>query len=392
MNPKEILEQLQKTFDEMKTLGDRRDGEIKKLGGETAQTREAIEKAQNDMNALEAQLKTLEAKMNRLPQNLGDEKSGQNPEQRRAFFNFLRQGKSEMAPEQRKALVENTDGQILVPADLEQEIYRSIGKITVVRGLASVRPTQRDRVRRRSLGEVSVGWGKLETGTSLSDSMPSAPTEAYLYIEDLYGLAKIGEDELDDTDTALEAYVSDSFARAIAEAEDTAFIVGTGHGSSQPEGILNGSVVTRVNAGQAAAITADDFIKLSYAVPAQYRANGVYIMRSATEQSIRLLKDSNGLYLWQPSIQAGRPNTLNGYPVYNQDNVPSIPAGGSAADVAIFGSVRDGYQIRDRQGIAIQRLNELYAASGMIGWKVRYRVGGAVVRADALRVLRVPAS
>ena len=55
-------------------------------------------------------------------------------------------------------------------------------------------------------------------------------------------LTKIGEDELMDTDVAaLKLIITDSFSRAIAEAEDTAFVVGTGHATKQPEGILNSS-------------------------------------------------------------------------------------------------------------------------------------------------------
>jgi len=40
----------------------------------------------------------------------------------------------------------------------------------------------------------------------------------------------------------------------------------------------------------------------------------------------------------------------------------------------------------------LQRLVELYSESGLIGFKVHFRVGGGVIRPDALRILRVPAS
>src|SRR5690606_14281447 len=119
-------------------------------------------------------------------------------------------------------------GQILIPEELESEIYRELPKLTVIRSLATVRQTRSDRIRRRSLTEVTGGWGKLETGTPITEST-LVPSEEYQYIEDLYALTKIGEDELMDTDVALESIVADSFSRAIAEAEDTAFVIGTGH-------------------------------------------------------------------------------------------------------------------------------------------------------------------
>jgi len=323
---------------------------------------------------------------------IGDHKGGNEPsEQKKAFFKFMREGKAALTPEEQKALVSDETGQILIPEELESEIYRELPKLTVIRSLATVRQTRSDRIRRRSLTEVTVGWGKLETGTPITEST-LVPSEEYQYIEDLYALTKIGEDELMDTDVALESIVADSFSRAIAEAEDTAFVIGTGHANEQPEGILNGSMVARVEAGQAGAISADDILKLIYEVPAQYRRNGVLIVNSKTELALRLLKDSNGQYLWQPSLQQGRPDTFAGYPIYNQEDVPEIPAAGTAADVAIFGDIRSGYRIIDRLGMTVQRLVELYAESGLVGFKVHYRVGGGVIRPDALRILRVPAS
>lgn len=332
----------------------------------------------------------LETMIKRPPVGGEGKGEGQPSEKKAAFFKFMREGKAALTPEEVKDLVSDATGQILIPEELEAEIYRELPKITIIRSLATVRQIRTDRIRRRSLTEVQVGWGKLETGTAITEST-LVPGEEYQYVEDLYGLTKIGEDELMDTDVALESIVTDSFSRAIAEAEDTAFVVGTGHANKQPEGILNDTVVPRVTAGQAGAITADDVLKLIYEVPAQYRQNGVLIMNSKTELALRLLKSSDGQYLWQPSLQDGRPNTFAGYPIYNQEDIPEIPAAGTAADVVIFGDIRAGYRILDRLGMTVQRLTELYAEQGLVGFKVHRRVGGGVIRPNALRILRVPA-
>lgn len=312
--------------------------------------------------------------------------------QRAAFANFIRRGAAQLAPEQR-ALVENTAGDILVPEDLESEILRSLPDLTVMRGLVSARSITSDRVRRRSLDEVSVGWGKLETSEqTLSDSMPSTPTEEYTYVEDLYGLAKIGEDEFDDSDVNLEAFVRDSFSRALGEAEDTGFAVGTGHSNHQPVGIFStGSGISTVDGGSDTAVSVDDFKSLIYAVPAQYRRNGAFVTASSTELALAKLREdgSTGAYLWQPSVQAGRPNTFLGYGVYNQEDVAAIAA---SKLVAGFGDFNAGYRIYDRLGMTVQRLVELYSEDGMVGFKVRRRVTGDVIRPDALRILKTAAA
>ena len=311
-------------------------------------------------------------------------------ERRSAFFQALRRGLPRMAPEQR-ALVENTAGEILVPEDLETEINRALPELTIMRGLASQRSITTNRVRRRSLAEVSVGWGKLETNEQdLTDSMPDTPTDEYTYIEDLYGLAKVGEDELDDSDVNLDAFIRDSFARACAEAEDTGFTVGTGHANHQPVGYMTaGGGVPTVAAAGATAITTDDMMKLIYATPAQYRRNGRFTIPSGTELAIATLKDADDRYLWQPSLQAGRPNTFLGYPVENQEDMAAVAA---SARVAAFGDFNAGYRIYDRQGMTVKVLDQLYAEDGLIGWKIRKRVGGDVVRPQALRILTMKAA
>ena len=309
-------------------------------------------------------------------------------EKKAVFFKWMR---GDVLTKEEKALVSDATGQILIPEALEAEIYRSLPRVTVVRGLATVRQINTDRIRRRSLTEVQVGWGKLETGGTITEGTLT-PSEDYQYVEDLYGLTKIGEDELMDTDVALESIVLDSFSRAIAEAEDTAFVVGRGHTYGEPEGILNDANIEVVNAGQAGAITTDDVISLCYALAPQYRKNAVLIMNSQTEKALRLLKTTDGVYLWQPSLQAGAPATFNGYPVYNQDDIPTIPDSDEEAKVVIFGDLKAGYRVLDRLGMTIQRLVELYAEQGLVGFRVHFRVGGGVIRPDAIKVLMVPKS
>ncbi|GAH99437.1 unnamed protein product, partial [marine sediment metagenome] len=131
----------------------------------------------------------------------------------------------------------------------------------------------------------------------------------------LEGLAKIGKDELMDTDVQLESIIVDSFGRAQGETEDTGFVVGTGHLHQQPEGILDKSAstaVTRVSAGQIDAITVDDMLTIRQAVPAQYRKKAVYIMHSSTELALMKLKSTQGIYYWQAQVALDMPATWAG--------------------------------------------------------------------------------
>jgi HK97 family phage major capsid protein len=315
-------------------------------------------------------------------------------EKRAAFFKWMRQGKAGLAAEER-ALVENTAGLYMVPEDLEAEIYRALPKLCFMRQLATVRTTSMDKVSRRSLTEVSGGWGKLETGTVITESTPT-PTKDYIYVEDWAGLTKIGKDELQDTDANLEAVIADSFARAAAEAQDTGFTVGTGHANLQPDGIALDATsgITKIDLATADVIIIEDILGAIYAVAPQYRKNGSFLMNSKTELALRKLRATytggSGEFLWQPSVQEGKPDLLAGYPVYNQDDM-NYPAD-SVADknCVIFGDFKAGYRVVDRVGIAIQRLDELYAEAGLVGFIGHFRVGGGVVRAAAFSSLQNP--
>jgi HK97 family phage major capsid protein len=392
MELKDLQAQLQTTFNELKDMGNRQEAEIKKFGQASEETKTSIANINAAFDEIKGRIDAIETKANRLP--MGADGKPADPmaqEKKDAFFKFMRNGLGELSREE-KALVQDATGDILVPADLDSEVYRTLSQLNVLRSLARVRNTKSDRIRRIGMNEVTVGWGKIEANVPASQKLANyesslTPTEAYLYVEDVLGLTKIGEDELEDSDINLQAYLAESFATAFANLEEAGFLKGTGHANGQPEGILNGTTVTRFTTAAAGTLTADDLLKVSYEVAAPYANAGQYLVNRKIELAMRLMKDSQGQYLWQPSLQAGTPTTFNGKPVYNVEAMDSTVA--TTKEVAIFGDIKSAYQVLDKQQGSIQRLNELYINDGLIGFKYKRRVGGGVVRPAALRVLKV---
>lgn len=384
MEVKELTDKIQIAVDELHKAVERQDAEIKKFGEPMAETKATIDKINTRIDDLEVKLQR-QALPSAGETPTPDEEKAAN---KAAFYKWLRGGDKALTPDERKALVEDTTGQYIVEPELDAEIVRALPKITVIRNLATVRPIGSDRLKMRSMGEASVGWGKLETGTDITESTltPGAPT--YQYVEDLYGLTKIGEDELMDTDVNLQALLADSFSRAIAEEEEKEFVVGTGHTYDMPEGItINATLVAGTKTTAASgAVTFEKLLEVIYGCPTQYRKNGVFIMNSTLELYLRQIRETTydashyGQFIWQPSVQAGRPATLLGYPVYTQDDMCDLSDAASA--IAIFGDLKAGYRIIDRAGITLQRLDELYSEAGLVGFKVHKRVGGSVMRAS----------
>lgn len=320
-------------------------------------------------------------------------------EKKEIFFKYIRHGLSALEPTEKKKLVETgtvgSGGEILVPEALMDAIFATLPKYTIMRRLATIRQIGTDRARIRTITEPLVSWNKLEANTTpLAESSGFTPGDKTIWIEDLYGLIKIGEDELMDTDVSLQSMLVDGFSRAIGHTEDLAFVAGTGHTNWQPEGILTATGVGVTTTTATAAFAMDDMFKLIYDVAPEYRANASLLVHPKTEMVLRLAKsDTMGVYLWQPAVAEGTPPTFAGYPIYNHESLTAADGTLAAGQpLAIFGDFRSGYMIVDRLAMTVQRLDELYAEYGLVGFKVHFRVGGGVVMPDALRILKVKGS
>ena len=287
-----------------------------------------------------------------------------------------------------KALVHNVlsttpdeDGGFLVPLEFERDIVKALDEENIIRRLAKVVTTYHERKIPVALGHSVAQWT-----TENSAYTESNPTFGQKQIDayKLTDLCRVSVELLKDSTFDIEAYLRQEFARAFGIAEEEAFCVG--NGTTQPTGIFteNGGTVG-VTAASATAITVDEIISLVHALKAPYRKNAKFLMNDATVALLRKLKDQNGQYLWQPSVQAGVPDRLLGYEIYTSPYVPVAQAG---ALVIAFGDFKN-YWIGDRAGRTVQRLNELYATNGQIGYVATERVDGKVILPEAIQLLQM---
>lgn len=287
-----------------------------------------------------------------------------------------------------KALVHNVlsttpdeDGGFLVPLEFERDIVKALDEENIIRRLAKVVTTYHERKIPVALGHSVAQWT-----TENSAYTESNPTFGQKQIDayKLTDLCRVSVELLKDSTFDIEAYLRQEFARAFGIAEEEAFCVG--NGTTQPTGIFteNGGTVG-VTAASATAITVDEIISLVHALKAPYRKNAKFLMNDATVALLRKLKDQNGQYLWQPSVQAGVPDRLLGYEIYTSPYVPVAQAGALAI---AFGDFKN-YWIGDRAGRTVQRLNELYATNGQIGYVATERVDGKVILSEAIQLLQM---
>ena len=303
---------------------------------------------------------------------------------KKAFWNATRH-KDSMTPEMKNALQEGVDseGGYLVPDEFERTLVQGLNAATVIRANAHVITT-------------SSGLHKIPVVASHGSAAWIDEEGAYTESDDVFGqvqldahkvgtIIKVSEELLNDAAFDLEGYISSEFARRIGDKEEEAFL--NGNGSSKPTGILNatGGGEVGVTAASATAITADELIDLYFSLKAPYRKNAVWVLNDTTVKLIRKLKDNNGQYLWQPSMQAGEPDRVLGYKIYTS---PFFPEPDLGKPCVAFGDF-SYYTIGDRGVRSFQQLRELFAGNGMIGYVAKERVDGKLVLPEAVQLLKV---
>ena len=277
----------------------------------------------------------------------------------------------------------DADGGYLVPTDFENQILQDLEEENIIRGLAKVIKTQHERKIPVATGHSVAQWTAENAAyTESNPTFGQKQIDAYK----LTDLCRVSTELLQDSAFPIEEYIRKEFARAFGIAEEEAFCVGTG--TNQPTGIFtaNGGTVGVTTAGSNA-ITVDEVISLVYALKSPYRRHAKFLMHDQTVSLLRKLKDGNGAYIWQPSVQAGQPDKLLGYDIYTSPYVPTVDAGALAI---AFGDFKN-YWIGDRMGRTVQRLNELYATNGQIGYVATERVDGKVIMPEGIQLLKMKA-
>ncbi|SJZ93635.1 phage major capsid protein, HK97 family [Pilibacter termitis] len=279
----------------------------------------------------------------------------------------------------------DTAGGYLVPEEYDSRLIQGLTEENILRQLGTKITTSGEHKINIAATTPAASW--IEEGGNLSFGEATFE-QILLDAHKLHVAIKITDELLYDNAFNLENYILDQFAKALANAEENAFLNGDGVG--KPLGIFapTGGGQVAVTTNTQSSITADEIINLVYALKRPYRKNAVFIMNDQTIALLRKLKDGNGAYLWQPAVQAGEPDRLFGYPVYTSPFVPTVSAG---TPVIAFGDF-SYYNIGDRGVRSFDQLRELFAGNGMVAFLAKERVDGKLILPEAVQILKMKAS
>ncbi|HAN5524222.1 TPA: phage major capsid protein [Escherichia coli] len=367
----QVAQELQQKFDDFKAKNDKRVDAIEQEKGKLAGQ---VETLNGKLSELENLKSDLEKELLELKRPAGGAQNKLATEHKEAFVGFLRKGREDgLRDLERKALQVGTDedGGYAVPEELDRNILNLLKDEVVMRQEATVITVGgSDYKKLVNLGGTASGW------VGETDTRSQTATSRLELIEPLMG-------EIYGNPQATQKMLDDAL----------------GDGTKKPKGFLayeSTDETDKVRAfgklqhivsGEATAVTADAIIKLIYTLRKAHRTGAKFMMNNNSLFAIRLLKDTEGNYLWRPGLELGQPSSLAGYGIAENEQMPDIAADAKAI---AFGNFKRGYTIVDRIGTRI--LRDPYTNKPFVGFYTTKRTGGMLVDSQAIKLLKIAAA
>ncbi|WP_239424222.1 phage major capsid protein [Snodgrassella communis] len=305
-----------------------------------------------------------------------------------AMASYLRSG------EINAALTKDGNIGVVAPSEWDRTVTNKLVEISPARKLFNVKATEKAAFTKvYNLHGFTSGW------VGETEARPETETGELKSYEfrtgEIYANPAVSQTALDDAEIDVEALVNEEVSNEFAIRENEAFFVGDGV-KDKPQGILTfvegqknekahplGAIqAVQAKSSGPSGICADDIFDLIGALPSAFMPNAAFMMNRKTMTLARKMKNNMGDYIWQQSMQAGQPNRLLGYPVYEVSNMPDM---GSGSIPMLFGDFRRAYLILDRKGIRV--LRDPFSHKPYIHFYTTKRTGGGVDNPEAVKAM-----
>ena len=430
----EVIENIGKGFEEFKKINDDRlDEEAKGNEARAKELSEALDKISTKLTddtkkkellekklALTSdRLELLEALNDRPGTSIKDRMHGEHKD---LFERWIRSGGRDEAARVEcdvlaKKAMEIKDvsigttsaGGFAVPEEIATMVDKILLKTSpIIQFVKNVRAGTSDYKELVSVNDAGYAWAAETTDRSGNTTTPTLRERVPTWGE-LYAHPRTTNWALQDMFFSVENWIIENVGEAHAVGLSAA--IWNGNGSGKPTGMTNTAPIATADgnevsperdnsAFQYVPITAssspfttngfgtDDVIDLVYALNPRLRGNARFSANTTTQGHLRKLKDTNGQYLWQPSLQAGQPDRLIGYELFTWEEMGD-PTTLNALPLA-FGDFNKGYSLVTRAEMNI--LVDPYTDKGYTAFFVDRRFGGIVTNNSAIKFLKVAIS
>jgi HK97 family phage major capsid protein len=306
----------------------------------------------------------------------------------RAWQRLLAFGMAELSADERRDLQMGADpsgGFTVPPEQFQATLIRKVDDLVYIRGLA----TKQVVTKAQDLGVPTLEDNPADSDWTSELATGSADTtmdfgKRTFAPHPLAKQMKVSKKLLRASVIDIEALITDRFAYKFGITQEKAFLLG--NGSQQPLGLFVASgagidTSRDVSTGNTTtAIAADGLVNAKFTLKEAYQKKARWLFHRTVVREISKLKNGDGQYLWQPTLQAGQPDMLLGLPVMISEYAPNTFTTGQY--VGLIGDFSQ-YWIADALDMTIQRLIELYAASNQEGFIMRMELDGMPVLAEA---------
>ncbi|MGZ0026433.1 phage major capsid protein [Stenotrophomonas sp. S4] len=389
---KALVESLNKAFAEFKAEHTKQLEEIKKGSADALQALK-VDNINADITRLQAAVDQANTQMAAFQMGGGSAGSGvADAEYTESFRAHFRKGDVQAALNKGA----DNEGGYLAPVEWDRTITDRLVILSDMRQLATVQPCSGAGLTKLfNMGGTASGWvgetaARPQTGTAQFQSLNFGWGE-------IYANPAATQQLLDDAEIDLEAWLAGEVETEFSKQEGTGFW--SGDGVNKPFGMLTYvegganaakhpfGAIKVVNSGVAAGINGDSIIDLVYDLPSAFTRGAKFAMNRKTQGVVRKLKDTQGNYLWQPSLVAGQPSTLAGFAVQEVAAIPDVAAN---AIGMLFGDFKQTYTVFDRKGVRV--LRDPYTNKPYVMFYTTKRVGGGVHNPEPMRALKIAAS
>lgn len=388
---KALIESLNQAFATFKDEHTKQLDEVKK-GTHDALQAFKVEKINADISRLQSAIDEANLKIASAQMGGGGGQALKDAEYSEAFNAHFKKGDVQAALNKGAA----DEGGYLAPVEWDRTITDKLVLVSPMRQLANVQQVSGAGLTKLyNLGGTASGW------VGETDPRPQSNTSGFASLGfgwgEIYANPAATQQLLDDAAINLESWLAGEVETEFSKQEGLAFV--SGNGTNKPFGILTYvegganaakhpfGAIKAVNSGAAAAITSDAIIDIVYDLPSAFTGNARFSMNRKTQGLVRKLKDGQGNYLWQPSMVAGQPATLAGFPA---TEVPDMPDAVAGATPLLFGDFKRTYTIYDRVGVKV--LRDPYTNKPFVLFYTTKRVGGGVHNPEPMRAMKIAAA
>ncbi len=186
-------------------------------------------------------------------------------------------------------------------------------------------------------------------------------------------LVQVSREMIEDSGVDILGFLADQVGQGIGFNVNAALTTGTA--TTQPNGIVTASTLgVTGGTGTSGAFTADNLIDLAYSVDGAARMlpGAGYMMNGKSIGAVRKLKDTAGNYVFAPRLNENTPDTLLGFPLYEN---PAMADAGTAAKSVIFGHL-PSYYVRQVGGIRVDSSSDFAFSTDLVTLRTILRVDG----------------